>query len=73
MVKKMANPSYKDLYELVDDRTSEIMAKFDTLEQRVGRLESWKGELTGRITVAVGVVMFFVYFLADVIKQRLKI
>jgi hypothetical protein len=34
------NISYKELYELVDKRTSEIMAKFDTLEVRVSTLET---------------------------------
>lgn len=65
--------SVKDVYQLVDSRTAEIMAKFDLHEQRIGRLESWKGELTGRLTVAIAVVMFTVYFVADVVKQKLKI
>lgn len=65
--------SYKELYELIDSRTAEIMLKFDSHDQRIGRLESWRGELTGRLTVAIGIAMFVVYFAADIIKQKLKI
>ena len=33
---------FREVYSLVDDRTNQIMAKFDGLEKRVSALESLK-------------------------------
>ena len=48
--------SYKDLYGLVDDRTNQIMEKFDGLEKRVSALEGLKTQVVLLATI-VGTIV----------------
>lgn len=59
--------SYQDLYKLVDDRTNQIMSKFEDLEKRVSVLEGFKAQ----ILIIGSVVIFFANIFADWIKTKL--
>ena len=65
--------SVKDVYQLVDARTAEIMDKFDGLEERVGVLERWRADFIGRMTVIVSVLAFGLTLFTDWIRKQLRI
>jgi hypothetical protein len=64
------NISYKELYELVDKRTSEIMAKFDVLEVRVSTLETWRSNIKFMWTTMGAVLVFVVNFVGNWLYDR---
>lgn len=59
--------SYKDLYGLVDDRTNQIMEKFDGLEKRVSALEGLKTQVVFLATLVGTVVSLSI----DWLKRKL--
>ena len=61
--------SYKTLYELVDERTNQIMAKFDGLDRRVTALEGLKTQALLLASFAGAVVSISL----DWIKRKLGI
>ncbi len=65
--------SQKDLYELVDDRTGEIMDKIDKLGFRVSDLENWRSNLKGKIAVVVAFVTIVYSLGSDWIKKQLNL
>jgi len=65
--------SYRDLYELVDKRTNEIMQQFERLEGRVGVLENWKSEIIGKMAMVTAVVMVGVTLVMDWFRKRIGI
>lgn len=65
--------SYRDLYELVDKRTNEIMQQFERLESRVGVLENWKSEIIGKMAMVTAVVMVGVTLVMDWFRKRIGI
>lgn len=65
--------SYRDLYELVDKRTEEIMKQFERLEGRVGVLENWKSEIIGKMAMVTAVVMVGVTLVMDWFRKRIGI
>lgn len=56
------NVGYQQLYELVDRRTGEIMAKFERLEERVSVLEIWRSRIMGQLAIMVGACIFVINF-----------
>ena len=63
-------PSYQDLYELVDNRTKEIMIKFDVLDSRVDKLETWRETITLKITALASIVGVVTGLTMDLIKKK---
>ena len=68
----MPNPTYKDLYELVDSRTNEVLNKMSKLDGRISSLEVWRGEISGRIAVLGAFIVFATTFAIDWIKSKVK-
>ena len=63
----------RDTFELVDRRTTQIMDKFDKLEERVGVLETWRANFIGKMTIIVSVLAFGLTLFTDWFRKQLKI
>ena len=60
------------MYELVDNRTSDIMEKFDKLEIRVGTLERWQANIMGKLAIVSIIVSTLVAFIIAEVKSKLR-
>ena len=45
----------KQLYELVDDRTKTIMAKFDNHETRIVKIENWQSRVIWQLGLVASI------------------
>ena len=45
----------KQLYELVDDRTKTIMAKFDNHETRIVKIENWQSRVVWQLGLVASI------------------
>lgn len=64
---------YQDLYKLVDERTSQIMNKFDLLEERVTTIENWKAGLMAKLSLIATLAGIVGSFFIDSIKKKLNL
>lgn len=77
---KNNNPTFKEIYQLIDQKVGEVNAsiirleaKFDSLEQgRLSRLETSFAELQGRIVATTSVVAFIISTIVAVVGFLFK-
>ena len=62
-----------DVYELVDERTTQIYTRIDKVEVRVSTLEIWKADIMGKIAIMVAVASVAVTITADWFKKKLNL
>ena len=72
MPKTQDQVTNRQLYELVDNRTSDIMEKFDKLEIRVGTLERWQANIMGKLAIVSIIVSTLVAFIIAEVKSKLR-
>jgi len=72
MPKTQDQVTNRQLYELVDNRTSNIMDKFDKLEIRVGTLERWQANIMGKLAIVSIIVSTLVAFIIAEVKSKLR-
>lgn len=64
-----AKVTLRDVYEITD----RIEGKLDKMESRISALELWRAELTGRITVIVGLISLAFTMAWDYVRRKLTI
>lgn len=64
---------YQDLYKLMDERTTQIMNKFDQMEGRVSTLERWKDGLMVKLSLLATIAGIIGSFFIDSIKKKLNL
>lgn len=69
----MSQINYKEIYDLVDNRTQEINKKLDDMTNRISSLEQWRANLLGKFSIVAALVGIFSALLVDSIRKKLNL
>ena len=79
MRRKMANGkiTLRDLMnsqnrveDKIDSFRKEINKKFDDMEDRIGRVERWKENISGKVTMVIGIISIAFNVVWELIKGK---